>query len=95
VAPCRRTEFGSASPGDRHSRFREKKRRKHRAQVSNSDAEYFVEESEKGRRQRASYTHATASAKRAAVSALERASLESGPQMGHKTEQRPLIAALG
>ena len=43
----------------------------------------------------ASYTHATASAKRAAVSALERASLESGPQMGHKVEQRPVLAAVG
>jgi len=43
----------------------------------------------------ASYTHATASAKRAAVSALERASLESGPQKGHKTEQRPLMTAVG
>ena len=42
----------------------------------------------------ASYTHATASAKRAAVSALERASLESGPQVGHKKEQGPLMAAV-
>jgi hypothetical protein len=29
------------------------------------------------------------------VSALERASLESGPQMGHKEEQRPVFAAVG
>lgn len=43
----------------------------------------------------AEYAHTTASAKRAAVTALERASLESGPQMGHKEEQRPMLAAVG
>ena len=42
-----------------------------------------------------SYTHATANAKRAAVAALEQASFESGPQMGHKQEQRPVLAAVG
>jgi hypothetical protein len=43
----------------------------------------------------ASYKRATASNKRCVVSAFERASLESGPQMGHKTEQRPLMVAVG
>jgi integrase len=42
-----------------------------------------------------SYTHSTANAKHAAVAALERASFESGPQMGHKQEQRPVLAAVG
>lgn len=42
-----------------------------------------------------SYTQATVNAKRAAVAALERASFESGPQMGHKKEQRPVLAAVG
>ena len=42
-----------------------------------------------------SYTHATVSAKRAAVAALEQASFESAPQMGHKLVQRPVLAAVG
>ncbi|MFY9553626.1 MAG: site-specific integrase [Blastocatellia bacterium] len=43
----------------------------------------------------ASYTHATTSARRAAVAALEQASFGSGPQMAHKTDQRPLLTAAG
>jgi integrase len=43
----------------------------------------------------ARYSHATASAKRRAVAALEAARQESGPQMGHKQEQRPLLTAVG
>ena len=54
----------------------------------------------------ASYAHATISAKRAAVVALEKASLEAeqatseahfldGTQMGHKMGQRPVLAAAG
>jgi integrase len=42
-----------------------------------------------------SYTRSTMNAKRAAVVALEQACFESGPQMGHKEEQRPLLAAAG
>ncbi|HET9532544.1 MAG TPA: site-specific integrase [Blastocatellia bacterium] len=41
----------------------------------------------------ASYTHATQQAKRRAVAALEGAMVESGPQMGHKQQQRPKLAA--
>ena len=39
------------------------------------------------------YTHATREAKRRAVAALEGISRESGPQMGHKHQQRPMLAA--
>ena len=43
----------------------------------------------------ATYTHATREAKRRAVSALEVANRESGPQIGHKEQQRPNLAAVG
>jgi integrase len=43
----------------------------------------------------ASYTHATREAKRRAVAALEGAARKSGPQMGHKDQQRPNLAAAG
>ena len=39
--------------------------------------------------------YATSDAKRAAVAALEQVNFESGPQMGHKAEQRPVLAAVG
>ena len=41
----------------------------------------------------ASYTHATQQAKRRAVAALEEGGVESGPQMGHRHQQRPKLAA--
>jgi len=41
----------------------------------------------------ASYTHATQQAKRRAVAVLENAGVESGPQMGHRHQQRPALAA--
>ena len=41
----------------------------------------------------ASYTHATQQAKRRAVAALENAGVKSGPQMGHRHQQRPMLAA--
>jgi integrase len=41
----------------------------------------------------ASYTHATQQAKRRAVAALENAGVESGPQMGHRHQQRPMLTA--
>jgi len=43
----------------------------------------------------ARYSHATANAKRRAVAVLEAARQESGPHMGHKQEQRPLLTAVG
>lgn len=39
------------------------------------------------------YTHATHEAKRRAIAALEGVELERGPQMGHKHQQRPMLAA--
>jgi integrase len=43
----------------------------------------------------ARYTHATREAQRRAVAALEQAARKSGPQMGHKQEQRPKLTAVG
>jgi integrase len=41
----------------------------------------------------ARYAHSTQQTKRIAIAALERASKETGPQMGHKQEQRPVLTA--
>ena len=41
----------------------------------------------------ASYTHATKQAKWRAVAVLESGGVESGPQMGHKHQQRPSLTA--
>lgn len=43
----------------------------------------------------AQYSHATATAKRQAVAALEAASKENGPQIVHKEEQRSAMTAVG